>query len=382
MYQENYTSGTDVFGYGKLCNTWQLEGFVKEVANLPLPAGTSVHFLEYNIISAVHAGRDTWHHWFDNGHALAVDVNLMGTSEWNEFVWLRDYVYPVAKKWGLAVTCPVNTPDGRGVPRHSIGDGLHLHADVGEWSNIGQGAQRYSWNRRLSSKPSSGGGDNTSPHKGVRKGDTGGAVKRVQRIVGVEADGVFGDDTARAVRDWKRVHGMSQNAVWGTSCNTMYRRLKRINVRNGSTGSDVKHVQAIVNVEEDGVFGDATEAAVKKWQRGHRLDDDGVWGPKSETAWVTIRARNKLPHGGFKLGANQWYGEDDGTSRSHSGAREEDQNEIRQIQRLVYEEEDGHFGPATTKAVRRYQSARSLATDGKVGNRTWSRMVRHANRIV
>lgn len=45
----------------------------------------------------------------------------------------------------------------------------------------------------------------------------------------------------------------------------------------GSRGEDVKLLQAIVLV--DGIFGPATEAAVKQFQKDHGLDVDGVVGP-------------------------------------------------------------------------------------------------------
>lgn len=55
-------------------------------------------------------------------------------------------------------------------------------------------------------------------------------------------------------------------------------------VRRGDTGPAVLHVQGIVGAKRDGVFGPATDAAVKTWQAAHGLVADGVFGAKSWTA--------------------------------------------------------------------------------------------------
>ncbi|GMA51797.1 hypothetical protein GCM10025857_31540 [Alicyclobacillus contaminans] len=43
----------------------------------------------------------------------------------------------------------------------------------------------------------------------------------------------------------------------------------------------VKAVQAIVGVTADGVFGPDTKAAVQKWQSAHGLTADGIVGPQT-----------------------------------------------------------------------------------------------------
>ena len=47
----------------------------------------------------------------------------------------------------------------------------------------------------------------------------------------------------------------------------------------GSTGTDVKRVQKLVGVAQDGAYGPKTVAAVKVWQKAHHLIIDGVIGP-------------------------------------------------------------------------------------------------------
>lgn len=55
-------------------------------------------------------------------------------------------------------------------------------------------------------------------------------------------------------------------------------------LRRGSKGDDVRAVQAIVGVKQDGDFGPATDTAVRAWQSAHGLNPDGAVGPKTYTA--------------------------------------------------------------------------------------------------
>ncbi|WP_027364035.1 peptidoglycan-binding protein [Desulfotruncus alcoholivorax] len=62
-------------------------------------------------------------------------------------------------------------------------------------------------------------------------------------------------------------------------------------IRRGSRGQDVANLQTYLNElgynpgRVDGIFGPATEAAVKKYQAAHRLVVDGIVGPNT---WLVI----------------------------------------------------------------------------------------------
>lgn len=62
-------------------------------------------------------------------------------------------------------------------------------------------------------------------------------------------------------------------------------------LRLGSTGEDVKFVQAVLNVHgfgplvEDGIFGSSTEDAVKRYQSDRGLSADGIVGSNT---WLRI----------------------------------------------------------------------------------------------
>lgn len=60
-------------------------------------------------------------------------------------------------------------------------------------------------------------------------------------------------------------------------------------LQNGSQGSEVKNLQMMLNqvgysLTEDGVFGPATGAAVRDFQKAHGLTADGVAGPVTMAA--------------------------------------------------------------------------------------------------
>ena len=56
-------------------------------------------------------------------------------------------------------------------------------------------------------------------------------------------------------------------------------------LKKGSHGKDVKTLQRILHLYEDGIFGAMTEEAVKEYQRQHGLTTDGIVGDKT---WATM----------------------------------------------------------------------------------------------
>jgi peptidoglycan hydrolase-like protein with peptidoglycan-binding domain len=126
-----------------------------------------------------------------------------------------------------------------------------------------------------------------------------GDIRKVQRRVGVSADGVFGPATERAVKRWQRRHGLVADGVVGPQTRSAMGIgsgpvLKRRH-RSGSAGrthrshrshrgGGVRALQRVLGVPADGVFGPGTEAAVKRWQSRHGLVADGIVGPQTRRA--------------------------------------------------------------------------------------------------
>lgn len=131
----------------------------------------------------------------------------------------------------------------------------------------------------------------------------------------------------------------------------------------GSSGSAVRHLQSALvaqgyELDVDGDFGDATDAAVRHFQDANDLDVDGVAGP------ATLAALGIVTH-----------------SHSHSShpqlERGSQGRSVRQLQEALVEQGwdidvDGDFGPGTEEAVREFQDQNGLDVDGIVGPNTWA----------
>jgi peptidoglycan hydrolase-like protein with peptidoglycan-binding domain len=63
----------------------------------------------------------------------------------------------------------------------------------------------------------------------------------------------------------------------------------------GDASEDVKLLQTMLGVNADGVFGDQTEAAVIKFQSEHGLDADGIVGAKTWAALEAKSAAKAAP---------------------------------------------------------------------------------------
>lgn len=132
----------------------------------------------------------------------------------------------------------------------------------------------------------------------------------------------------------------------------------------GATGEPVRRAQRALRraldlgLGVDGIFGSATEAAVKKFQQGKGLTVDGIVGPHTWQA---------LPDGGPMPTLQQ-------------GSTGE---VVRSLQQVLTKGApgqwdttpqgvDGDFGPHTKSSVEAFQRWGKVTADGIVGDQTWS----------
>lgn len=148
----------------------------------------------------------------------------------------------------------------------------------------------------------------------------------------------------------------------------------------GSTGDKVSSIQKIVGVAQDGVFGPATEAAVKVWQSNLGISSDGVWGPQTEQAthdlFVFLSNISVVEE---ITPANEFFAAvNDARSQVLRQGSAGGAVKILQVglngrgYALVG---DGIFGPATDGAVRRFQADNGLVVDGICGPQTWNALL-------
>lgn len=135
-------------------------------------------------------------------------------------------------------------------------------------------------------------------------------------------------------------------------------------IRLGSTGDVVRRAQRALRrtpnlgLVVDGVFGPATEMAVKEFQAGSGLASDGVVGPLT---WAALPDGAPMPT-----------------------LQEQSRGEVvRDLQEVLSSGAagqwgttpgpiDGEFGSRTRASVLAFQSWGRVASDGIVGDQTWS----------
>jgi peptidoglycan hydrolase-like protein with peptidoglycan-binding domain len=135
-------------------------------------------------------------------------------------------------------------------------------------------------------------------------------------------------------------------------------------VQNGSQGHPIRTLQFLLrarghNLTVDGIFGPATEAAVKAFQTGQGITPDGILSPQTWAALI-IQVKNGS------------------TGDAVRGVQEEFQFRAGEPGKGL--QVDGIFGPQTDSTIRGFQHALSLdipsvVVDGIVGPITWQALV-------
>ncbi len=138
---------------------------------------------------------------------------------------------------------------------------------------------------------------NTSTRPTVSVGSTGEDVKDLQVVLNATVadnslvvDGVFGNLTEEAVMAFQKQYGLTIDGIVGDQTWAVVDTIdagendtnSRATLCFSSTGEDVKYLQRRLNgirfgsLVVDGIFGVATESAVKKFQKYYGLTADGI----------------------------------------------------------------------------------------------------------
>jgi peptidoglycan hydrolase-like protein with peptidoglycan-binding domain len=135
-----------------------------------------------------------------------------------------------------------------------------------------------------------------SAERTLERGDRGATVKKLQRLLHVPTDGIFGTGTKRALKRFQRRRGLTADGIAGPATWRALKRSGRASSRSSgrvaSRGGSVRLLQRRLGIAADGVFGPNTERAVKRFQSRRGLTADGVVGPAT---WSALGVRGRHP---------------------------------------------------------------------------------------
>jgi peptidoglycan DL-endopeptidase CwlO len=124
----------------------------------------------------------------------------------------------------------------------------------------------------------------------LKVGSRGPAVARVQRALGLRADGVFGPKTKRAVRAFQKRHGLLADGVVGPRTRkALFAAKPAPKAKRSAPKAKQRYIRAwwvvpvqrALGVPADGAYGPVTRRAVRAFQKRKGLVVDGIVGPQT-----------------------------------------------------------------------------------------------------
>ncbi len=110
----------------------------------------------------------------------------------------------------------------------------------------------------------------------LKRGLSGEPVKRLQEKLDVDVDGQFGPATEQALRAYQEI---AVDEIAGPDTFAHMGLHELILLKRGSKSETVKRLQRALSLDADGIFGSGTEKAVKAFQKSNGLAVDGLAGP-------------------------------------------------------------------------------------------------------
>lgn len=167
--------------------------------------------------------------------------------------------------------------------------------------------------------------------KTIRYGDKGDQVRIAKYLTKYAARGkaneTFNSDFEEHVKDWQKDNRLSRTGIIDTECwAVIAKNAPTCSTSRNRTSRYTNALQIALEgtLEEDGIFGSKTKAAVVAFQAAAGLETDGICGPKTWAALLKAEA--------------------DSASTGSTTQPEEEVSEVKYIQPVDYKQGDSRWG--------------------------------------
>jgi peptidoglycan hydrolase-like protein with peptidoglycan-binding domain len=114
------------------------------------------------------------------------------------------------------------------------------------------------------------------------------------------ADGEYSADYVARVCSWQREHGCDPDGIIGPATwKALAAGAPTVSTKSHRYGEYAQAVQLLVGVEADGIYGNKTRDAVAAYQAAASLKPDGICGPLTWGALITGETGQRAPAGEF-----------------------------------------------------------------------------------
>lgn len=150
----------------------------------------------------------------------------------------------------------------------------------------------------------------------------------------------------------------------------------------GAKGEAVEKIQAIVGVKADGVYGAKTYEAIKAWQEAHGLAGDGLVGAKTLEAMKKDDKPTPKPPKPKKKGYSGTYPSLKVGKKNKYIRKGEKSDRVVLLKKYLnwyfgkalFKKSNNSFNDTTEKYVKKFQKAQGIKDDGIVGPTTLKKM--------
>ncbi len=234
----------------------------------------------------------------------------------------------------------------------------------------------------------------------LRPGSSGSEVARMQlylnglrdaaypTLIRLTVDGRYGSGTASTVMQYQVLNGLSMDGLigrntWDSIVGEYNTLIGGSALRPGSRGEDVRHMQRRLNElariytainpqNADGIYGDHTTNAVRRFQEQFGLSADGILGLNT---WNKIVSVYEAVTAGRPTAVVTPYPGNPLRVGSTGDSVRFVQSYLNAIHGTPHLNVDGNYGQATARSVAAFQAISGLTPDGIVGAGTWPALI-------